>query len=132
MEGEKLYTPESPQPELRKRPTLLRALLILWMFGTAISVCSVLSDLTGRGVAYSVLDHPRWAILPIGFLSLVNLVCVIALWKWKRWGMYGLVASASVFFIITVISLGYFEALLAAVGVILIGLLVRPVWSQMN
>ncbi len=127
-----MSTPESTQPELRKRPTLLRAILILWMIGTAISVCSVLSDLTGRGIAYSVLDHPRWAILPIGFLSLVNFVCVIALWKWKRWGMYGLVASATVFFIITLISLGFVEALLTAVGVILIGLFVRPVWKQMD
>ena len=127
-----MSTPESPQPEERKRPVLLRAMLILWMAGSGISICSVLADLSGRAIAYTVLDHPEWAILPIGLLSLVNLVCVIALWKWKRWGMYGLAFSATGMFIITLISLNLTTAILSMAGVIIIGLLVRRVWNMMD
>jgi hypothetical protein len=127
-----MSTPESPQPEKRERPVLLRAMLILWMAGSGISICSVLADLSGRAIAYTVLDHPEWAILPIGLLSLVNLVCVIALWKWKRWGMYGLAFSATAMFIITLISLNITNAIISIVGVIIIGLLVRRVWNLMD
>ena len=107
-------------------------MLTLWIIGSAVSVSSVLYSFTGRATAYAVLGHPDWAILPLGFLSLVNLVCVLAIWNWKRWGMYGLAGSATAFFIITLISLSFFVALITIVGVVIIGFLVRPVWNQMD
>ena len=124
--------PESPQPLQRKRPYFLRVMLILWMFFSAASACNYYSTLRGRGIAYTPLHHPAWAILPVSILALVDLVCVIALWKWKRWGMYGLIASGAVMFIITLISLDIVNAVISTGGVIIIGLLVRKVWNQME
>ena len=124
--------PESPQPLPRKRPYFLRVMLILWMFFSAASACNYYSSLRGRGIAYTPLHHPAWAILPVSILALVDLVCVIALWKWKRWGMYGLIASGAVMFIITLIGLGVVDAVFSVSGIIIIGLLVRTVWSQFD
>jgi len=102
------------------------------LIGNALTALNFLCSLTGSRTAYSVLNHPEWAIPPLGFLGIVNFVCLIAIWKWKRWGMYGFAASAAVTFIINAISLSIFLALFALIGVVLIGFLVRPVWNQMD
>jgi hypothetical protein len=121
-----------PQPHSRERPTFLGVMLILWVIFSAMSACNYLRSLTGLGIAYTPLRHPDWTFPYIGFLSLVDLVCVIAIWNWKRWGMYGLAVSAAVMFIITLISLNVVNAVISICGVIIIGLLVRKVWGQMN
>ena len=128
----KMSTPESPQPQLRKRPYLLGTMLRLWMIFSAMSAYIYFRSLSGVWIAISVLHHPAWAVPWLGFLSIVNFVCVVAIWKWKRWGMYGLAASATVVFIITMISLNFFTAIISVSGVIIIGLLVRKVWSQLD
>ncbi len=127
-----MSTEETPQPQLRKRPYWLRTMLILWMFFSAISVYIYLRSLSGVWIAITPLHHPAWAVPWMGLLSFVNFVCVIAIWKWKRWGMYGLAASGAVIFIITLISLNLTNAIISVGGVVIIGLLVRPVWKQMD
>jgi hypothetical protein len=128
----KMTTPESPQPQLRKRPYLLRTMLILWMIFSAMSAYIYLRSLSGVWIAFTPLHHPAWTLPWIALLSIVNFVCVVAIWKWKRWGMYGLAASATVIFIITLISLDLTNAIISVSGVIIIGLLVRRVWSQLD
>jgi hypothetical protein len=138
----KMSTPESPQPQPesqsqpqpqeRKRPYWLRTMLILWMIFSAMSAYIYLRSLSGVWVAITPLGHPKWTLPWMFVLSLVNLVCVIAIWKWKRWGMYGLVASAAVMFIITLVSLNLTNAIISVSGVIIITLLVRKVWGQMD
>lgn len=127
-----MSTPEAHQPQPRKRPYLLRTMLILWMIFSAMSAYIYLRSFTGVWIAITPLGHPKWTLPWMGILSVVNLVCVIALWKWKRRGMYGLAASAAVMFIITLISLNITNAVISISGVITIGLLVRRVWSQMD
>ena len=127
-----MSTNESPQPQPRKRPYWLRTMLILWMIFSAMSAYIYLRSLSGVWIAITPLGHPKWTLPWIAILSLVNLVCVIAIWKWKRWGMIGLAASAAVLFIITLISLDIVNAVISTGGVIIIGLLVRKVWNQME
>jgi hypothetical protein len=123
----KLSTSESPQPQLRKRPPLLRGMLILWMIFSAMSAYIYFRSLSGVWIAITPLNHPKWTLFPIALLFIVNFVCVVAIWKWKRWGMYGLVVSAAVMFIITLISLDITNAVILVIGVAIIGLLVRKV-----
>jgi hypothetical protein len=134
MEGEKMSTPVTPQPQpqIRKRPYWLRTMLILWMMFSALSAYIYLRSLSGVWIAITPLGHPKWTLPWMAILSLVDLVCVIAIWKWKRWGMYGLAASAALMFILTLISLNITNAIISVVGVVIIGLLVRRVWSQMD
>jgi hypothetical protein len=127
-----MSTLEPPQLQPRKRPTLLRGMLNLWMLFNAISAYIYFRSLSGVWIAITPLGHPKWTLLPIALLCLVNFVCVFAIWKWKRWGMYGLAASAIVMFIITLISLDILNAFISISGVIIIGLLVRQVWKQMD
>jgi hypothetical protein len=128
-----LPQPQSePQPQPRKRPYWLRTMLIVWMIFSAMSLYIYLRSLSGVWIAITPLGHPKWTLPWMGLLSLVNLVCVIAIWKWKRRGMYGLIVSAAVMFIITLISLNLTNAILSVSGVIIIALLVRKVWSQMD
>jgi hypothetical protein len=107
-------------------------MLILWMMFSALSFYIYLRSLSGVWIAITPLGHPKWTLPWMAILSLVNLVCVIAIWKWKRWGMVGLAASAAVMFILTLISLNLTNAFVSVVGVVIIGLLVRRVWSQMD
>jgi hypothetical protein len=127
-----MATVESPQPQIRKRSIFLRVMLILWMIYSAISACNFFRSLSGTVIAYTPLHHPTWAVPPLGLLSILNFVCVVAIWKWKKWGMYGLAASGAVIFTITLISLGIINAVISVSGVIIIGLLVRAAWRQME
>ncbi len=115
----------------RKRPYWLRVMLSLWIFFSAISAFIYLRSLSGVWIAITPLHHPAWT-LPILFaLSLLNLVCTIAIWKWRKWGMYGLAFSGAILFIITLISLNLTNAVISTVGIVIIALLVRKVWPMM-
>ena len=127
-----MSTSETPQAKPRERPRLLRGMLNLWMLFSAISAYIYIRSLSGVWIAITPLEHPKWTLLPIAILSVVNLVSVIAIWKLKKWGMYLLAASGLVMFIITLISLNFLNAIISVSGIVIIGLLVRKVWSQME
>lgn len=88
-----------------------------------------------------------------GLLSLANCVFVVGIWKWKRWGVYGFVASVLVAAAINMVGFGVLEALPAGeplafvllikafqialslsglVGLVILLVLIRPVWAQME
>jgi hypothetical protein len=84
-----------------------------------------------RTVAHNGL--PAWIVVYalIG-LSFANLVFAIALWRWKRWGMYGLVASALVILVINLLGGVGPLALLGLVGPVILGFLLRDAWPHMD
>ncbi|MCX7902809.1 MAG: hypothetical protein N2483_11165, partial [Burkholderiaceae bacterium] len=112
--------------EVRKRSGCLSAFLVLAMIGNslmALLTCSLAADMPSSEQPLSI------------FAGLLNLACIgfaIAIWKWKRWGVYGYVICLGVFFIINVV-LGDIET--AIRGLVPIGLLIwliSPVWKQLD
>jgi hypothetical protein len=64
---------------------------------------------------------PDWAFLVLIALVLFNLACAIALLRWKKWGFWGLVASAAVTLGVNLrIGLGFSSAIVGLLGVILL------------
>ena len=64
---------------------------------------------------------PDWAFPVLIVLVLFNLACAIALLRWKKWGFWGLVASAAVTLGVNLtIGLGLSSAVVGVLGVILL------------
>ena len=76
---------------------------------------------------------PGWETLAWGTLSLANIVFVIAAWHWRKWGVYGLVASSP---IVAVFNIGFglpmWRALLPLAGAAVLIFLLRRRWRHFD
>jgi hypothetical protein len=64
---------------------------------------------------------PDWAFPVLIAVCLFNLVCAIALFRWKKWGFWGLVVSAAVALGVNIaIGLGPLAAIGGIIGVLLL------------
>jgi hypothetical protein len=83
----------------------------------------------------TLTNWPQWAIYMLGLVGLALFVCALAIWKWKRWGVYGFAAGTVVLFVSSFfqgkLSIASVFLGLAIVLAILIRL-VRPVWQKME
>ena len=114
----------------RKRGGCLTAWLILMMvFNPLVTIYYLVS---GSAIQNSMPAYPSWGIPVMIVLTLVNLACAIALWGWRKWGLYGLIASSLVAFLINVFTLGFAASVSGLVGIVIMIALVRPVWKQME
>lgn len=107
------------QRALKSRHGLLTAVLVIMLIANA-------------GVAISYLMHPGairaaipsapfWSVYVLAALSVFNLVCVIALWFWKRWGFWGFCRSAVVAFVANLsFGLGPAQSLLGLAGIVIL------------
>jgi len=70
-------------------------------------------------------DAPDWAFPVLAVLGIVNLVCAIALFSWKKWGFFGFAATSVVALIVNLtVGLNIIQAFLGLVGIaILYGVL---------
>jgi hypothetical protein len=64
--------------------------------------------------------------------GVLNTIFAIAIWKWKRWGMVGLLASAVVILVINLMAGLGIAAVFGLGGPILLGFLLRNVWKFMD
>jgi len=120
-------------PQTKERGVWLSAWLVL-MFLSAIWVAyryiSIIQE-------FIDIHSPRFTgILPIALYTLiglaaVNLVCVVGIWNWRKWGVYGIVATSIVALIINfLIGVPFFASLLGLVGLVILWLLVQPKWPH--
>lgn len=59
-----------------------------------LNVVGIVSYLTGgNSVFYLPPNPPTWAIGLLIGATVVSAVCAYGVWMWKRWGLYGFVAS---------------------------------------
>jgi hypothetical protein len=71
--------------ETKKRHGCLTAWLILMIFASAMSI---LLYLARAGYPQYMPDLPAWALPVLVTIDLIQIVCVIALFKWKQWGFW--------------------------------------------
>ena len=94
--------------------------------------------LAADGIRNNVPNMPEWAFPVLIVGGFFNLVCAIALFRWKKWGFWGFVVSAVVVFGVNLsIGVGPGSALAGLIGVaILYGVLQigkdNQGWSQMD
>ena len=80
---------------------------------------TALMYLVGReAIQQNLPNMPDWAFPVLIAFGLFNLVCTIALFKWKKWGFWGFVVSACVVVVVNLtIGLNPAQALGGLVGV---------------
>ena len=76
---------------------------------------------------------PEWAVYVLVIAFLMNILFVIAVLKWKRWGVYGLGAGFGLIFLMDLlIDPSIIIALRDFVVIVLLMVLLRPVWNYLE
>jgi hypothetical protein len=126
----------SPLPQQKQRHGCLTAILVVMIIANS---ASALMYLLGSGfIRQNSPNMPDWAFPVLIVGSLFNLACAIALFKWKKWGFWGLAASSAVVFFINLsIGLALGSAVLGLMGIfVLYGVLQigqeRKGWTQLE
>lgn len=120
---------ESLEP---KRGVWLTVMLVLWFVVNAGLGFSYL------GMALTANQSTSfWGPLRVIVWSAVNVASIVAIWKWKKWGAYGISISLILGMIVTLFNSGFSGAFLVSLVrlVVVTGilyLLLRNVWDQMD
>ena len=76
---------------------------------------------------------PQWAIVLLTIGGAVNVASSIAVWKWKRWGVYSFFAMATVALGVNLaIGVPAFSLVMGLLGPVILALLIRPIWRYMR
>jgi hypothetical protein len=122
--------------DAKQRHGCLTAWLVLMIIAN--SLTSIIYLLAAGGAISRLAALPAWAL---GFLaagSLFNVVCAIALYRWKMWGFWGFLGVAALALIVNVaLGLSIVQVVLGLVGVaVLYGVLQigaeRRGWDQLE
>jgi hypothetical protein len=114
----------------KKRGGCLTAFLIVMMILNPVS--GLVYFFSGSMISQAFPNMPVYIIPLLGVLGLANLGFGIGVWKWKKWGVYGFLASALVTFVINALYVDITSALSGLVGIALLMALVIPVWKQLE
>jgi hypothetical protein len=102
--------------EGKQRHGCLTTWLVLMMILN--SLASALYFLGSATLRQNYPSAPDWAATVLFAMSIVNIVCGIALFRWKKWGFFVFIATSAVGFMINlIIGLNIFQALLGLIGV---------------
>jgi hypothetical protein len=96
---------EDEEDEPIERGGCLTVLLGFMVLGSLLIAISHLA--TPERVKHMLLPHaPDWSLPLLAALALVNLGCAIAIFRWKKWGVYGAVLVAIAVFALNVLVVG--------------------------
>lgn len=103
----------------KKRHGCLTAVLVLMIVANS---AAALLYLFGSGlIQQSLPDVPVWTIFVLGICSGFNLICAIAIFRWKKWGFWGFIASAVIALVTnTQIGIGIGNLVFGLLGVVLL------------
>jgi len=79
------------------------------------------------------LHVPIWVLLFLAVVGIINLCAAIAVWRWRKWGVYACAASALVIFPINLVL--HVSPVVAAIGLLgpaILIALVRPIWAHLK
>ena len=117
------------QTEEKKRGGCITAFLIFMFIVNPLT--SIYYIAAGDTVKQAMPNMPDWAIPVLAVFGLINVGFAIAVWNWKKIGIYGFWASAIVILGINLsIGISPVQSLIGLLGPIIITLLVRPKWNE--
>jgi hypothetical protein len=134
MESEQINEPNSYRSNQvtaqKQRHGCLTAYLVFMVIANSLVTLMYLL----RSIRIQILEWPFSVLIVAGIF---NVVCAVALLRWKNWGFWGFAASAVVIFFVNSIRHGIGVALLGFLGLpILYGVLhigkERKGWSQLD
>jgi hypothetical protein len=72
-----------------------------------------------------------WLAPSLLVLGVVNIASLIAIWKWRLWGLYALVACAVVMFFVNItVGIALWRAAIGLIGPLLMFVVMKPLWKQ--
>ena len=99
----------------KKRHGCLTAYLIFMIVVN--SLVALVYLLGSNFIKQNTPDIPSWAMAVLGIFCAFNVVCAIALFKWKKWGFWGFLFSSIVaLFVNLSIGLGIGQTLFGLLG----------------
>ena len=109
-------------------------LLSLWLaLIVAANVYLAWLYLTRGASISSVTSQAPWVPPAFGALAIANVVSAIAVWRWKKWGVYLNAAAALMSFVLNVlIGISPVSAAVGLLGPVILIVLVRSHWSAMT
>jgi hypothetical protein len=72
-----------------------------------------------------------WMIYFSSAVCLGNVICALAVWFWRRWGVIGYSLIALISYVVNVIITQEFANLLGLAGSALVVILILPKWKEM-
>ena len=123
-----------PQIDDKKRHGCLTACLILMILG---SVLTILGNLSAAFLDAPIQIAPSWVYLMMAVGGLLNIVSLVAVFKWNKWGFWLFTITALFVFCINLYSgAGIVPSLIGLTGVaFLLGALFvgdKNGWSQLD
>ncbi len=102
--------------EGKQRHGCLTAFLVVGVIAN--SLAAFMNLFGSATIRQSFPGAPGWAFPVLGIAGVFNLVCLIALFQWKKWGFYGAAASGLVAFAVNLaVGLNIVQAILGLVGI---------------
>ena len=108
--------------DAKSRHGCLTAWLVLMIVtNSGIALVYLLVCLLGTEAIRQSLNVPGWAFPVLIVCSLFNLVCAVALFRWKKWGFWGFCGSSAVALVVNLsVGIPIGSVLQGLVGVILL------------
>ena len=115
-----------PSAKAKKRNTGLTVWLVIMIIFAAWAALANLGMLFGTSYYFM----PGWIVFTMGLLSVVNVVLLLNVWKWKMWAFQALVGTTVIAFILNLIGgISFFSAIWGFVGLLILYLFMRPQWK---
>ncbi len=116
----------------RERGTLMTAWLVLMLAANAVTLLMYLVFISFPVGHLLLSGIPEWAIYVFILGAALNLVFVCFLFLWKKWGFFGLCASAAAALIVNLyVGAGVF-AFVGLFGAVTLYLVLRPKWKFLD
>jgi hypothetical protein len=107
--------------------------IVLWLVLILNPLLSLFYLINLDSLGETVPSMPIWSPPVLIVAGLAAYVFALALWRWKKWGFYGIALIGLLAFVVNVASrIPWPLALLGLLGTGLLGLLLYPVWPQME
>ena len=80
MEEQEILDQSNSSLQNKKRPTAITVICILGFIGAAFTIPMIFSDIAGQVGSW----YPPY----LGLSAVIGLICMIGLWKMKKWAAY--------------------------------------------
>jgi len=117
--------------ESKKRGWLLSAFLVLMFIANPFTAFSYFANPEAIIQIYPTLSESL--IYFMGLLALLNFVLAIAVWSWKKVGVYGIYITMALAFCINIyVGLGLVSSLMGLIGAIIIFFTTKSRWGHFS
>jgi len=122
--------------QVRERHPSLAAWLVLLALANGFSAVSYLFMWVSLLIIKSGSDSSvsiGMALPSLALTSLTALIFIFAVYKWKKWGVYGFALTTLITFSINMkMGVSNITAILGLLGITVLVYLIRPYWDQMD